>query len=359
MLSIGRLCWVKNNNKGKTVFKKFISFTPIIIVSIGMSACSTAKKPNTQKSIIKATTIQTKAPVETKETKVEIAPVVYEKRSPRVRKRAPARRVVRRIPRSSYNNSFGNKLSNAALGRLRSSVTYNGSYVKIAYPWGDVPPNIGVCTDVVIRSYRKLGIDLQQQVHQDMSAAFNSYPNPRKWGLSRPDTNIDHRRVYNLRNFFARRGAGVPITRNPSDYRAGDLVTWMVGPDLPHIGVVVNRPSKADPRRKMIVHNIANGPEMEDVLFKFPITGHYRYTKAHMGNIPKAQYAARKPRRNSNSLSQAQLSQAANLLAIQSKYQKALNQNTVNKVDDANALKSNKPITIALNKDALSELLSH
>ncbi len=338
------------------MLKKLSLLTSLLIVSVSMTGCSTAKKPKIQKTK-KATTIQTTVPA----AKVEkVAPVVYEKRSPKVRRAVAKRRpVYKKIPRrSSYNGSFGHKLSTAALGRLRSNVTYNGSYVKIAYPWGDVPASIGVCTDVVIRSYRKLGIDLQQQVHQDMSAAFASYPNPRKWGLSRPDTNIDHRRVYNLRNFFARRGAGLPITRNPSDYRAGDLVTWMVGPDLPHIGVVVNKPSKADPRRKMIVHNIANGPQMEDVLFRFPITGHYRYTRAHMGKTPKANYASRKPATRSNRLSQDQLAQAATLLAG---FTTPAPRKKQDRVDLANlaAKTSNKSVQLAtLNKSAIAELLS-
>jgi len=280
------------------VFKKLSLLTPIIMISVSLVGCSGAEAPKTVKTSIE---------------KVEVAPVVYEKRKPQIRKTTYKERAAPR--RRTYHNSFGNQLSNAALGRLNSNVTYNGSYIKIAYPWGDVPQNIGVCTDVVIRSYRKLGIDLQQQVHQDISAAFNAYPNPKKWGLSRPDTNIDHRRVYNLRAFFARRGAALPITRNPTDYRAGDLVTWMVGPDLPHIGVVVNRPSKADPRRKMIVHNIAHGPQMEDILFRFPITGHYRYTRAHMGNIPKPIYASNGNNARSNGLSQQQLRDAASILA--------------------------------------------
>ena len=147
-----------------------------------------------------------------------------------------------------------------------------------------------------------------------MITAFNSYPNPQKWGLSRPDTNIDHRRVYNLRKFFQRQGAALPITRNARDYKPGDLVTWMVGPDLPHIGVVVDRPSRADPNRMMIVHNIAQGPQMEDVLFRFRITGHYRYTSAHVGNAPQTYYASNQSQTRKNQMSYDQLVQAANLL---------------------------------------------
>lgn len=271
-----------------------------------MTACSSNKShkvATTQKTI--------KAPTTVAKKQAKVIPVVYEKRSPRTRSSS------QRMPTTVANGPFASNLSNAALGRLQSRVRYDGSYVKIGYPWGDVPQNIGVCTDVVIRSYRKLGIDLQQQVHRDMSAAFHSYPNPRKWGLSRPDTNIDHRRVYNLRQFFARRGASLPITRNPADYRPGDLVTWMVGKDLPHIGVVVDRRSRTDPNRFLIVHNIANGPQIEDILFRFPISGHYRYTPNHMGNIPKATYVStRQPKgmSNTDAMNYATLVEVANTL---------------------------------------------
>ncbi len=323
------------------MLKKLSALTPLVVISIGMTACSGAKQP------------VSRASSELIETKVEVIPVVYEKRSPKPR---PAR-----IRKSLHHGSFASKLSCAALGRLRSNVTYNGSYVKIGYPWGDVPSNIGVCTDVVIRSYRKLGIDLQQQVHQDMSTAFNSYPNPRKWGLSKPDTNIDHRRVYNLRAFFARRGAGLPITRNPNNYRPGDLVTWMVGPDLPHIGLVVDRPSKADPQRKMIVHNIANGPQMEDILFRFRITGHYRYTPDKMGNIPTAIYASR-AKSNTDSMNYEQLVAAANRLAnvdVPSTTARVKNtQDTIDKVNQANGVTADSLQIATLSNDSIKELLN-
>lgn len=281
--------------------KKLTVLMPIILICTGITGCSGTKPSQANsstlnKKVVKSTDISSK----------KMIPVVYEKRSPK--------RNVRRAVNSNSVGPFSHKLSNAALQRLQSRVTYDGKYVKIGYPWGDVPANIGVCTDVVIRSYRKLGIDLQKEVHKDMSAAFNSYPNPRKWGLSRPDTNIDHRRVYNLRQFFQRKGAGLPITRNPRDYKPGDLVTWMVGPDLPHIGVVVNKRSPSDPNRLMIVHNIAEGPQMEDILFRFRITGHYRYTSAHVGNSPKTYYASKQSQPRRNQMSYDQLVQAANLL---------------------------------------------
>lgn len=173
--------------------------------------------------------------------------------------------------------SFAQRLSYAAKDRTRHHVRYDGRYVKIGYPWGDVPQNIGVCTDVVIRSYRKLGVDLQQQVHKDIAGDFYAYPNLSKWSLKGPDRNIDHRRVYNLKAFFKRHGYSYPISYKPEQYKPGDIVTWIIGPGQEHIGIVVDQRSKQDPKRHMIVHNIAEGPKMEDVLFRMPISGHYRY----------------------------------------------------------------------------------
>jgi len=153
-------------------------------------------------------------------------------------------------------------------------VRYDGSYRKIAYPGGDVPDHMGVCTDVIIRTYRAAGIDLQVEVHEDMRAAFSEYPT--RWGLGKPDSNIDHRRVLNLMTFFRRQGAAVSVSRDPADYLPGDLVTWLVPVNLPHIGIVV-RARTEDGKRPLIVHNIGRGPRREDILFNFPITGHYRY----------------------------------------------------------------------------------
>jgi len=142
--------------------------------------------------------------------------------------------------------TFAEELAQAALARTMHRVRYDGRYLKIAYPMGDVPENIGVCTDVVIRSYRELGIDLQQDVHEDIRRNFSKYPSKKRWGLRRPDTNIDHRRVYNLQAFFERKGESIPITHDPRDYKPGDLVTWQVGPKLPHIGVVLDIVSDED-----------------------------------------------------------------------------------------------------------------
>lgn len=166
------------------------------------------------------------------------------------------------------------KLVAAARQQTRSAVIYDGSYTRIAYPMGDVPLARGVCTDVVIRAYRAIGIDLQVLVHEDMRGHFGLYP--RLWGLSQPDTNIDHRRVPNLQKFFERVDAKVRDAGAAPAYLAGDLVTWMLPGNLPHIGIVSDRRA-TDTSRPLIIHNIGAGPVEEDMLFAYPITGHYRY----------------------------------------------------------------------------------
>lgn len=171
-------------------------------------------------------------------------------------------------------DEFARSLVQAALDRTAHHVDYDGSYHRIDYPGGDVPDNIGVCTDVIVRSYRVIGIDLQQLVHEDMTADFGAYP--AIWGLSRPDPNIDHRRVPNLRTFFERNGTVLSTSENPGEYRPGDLVTWTLPGNLPHIGIVTDARSR-DGLRPLVVHNIGAGPKLEDTLFAYPITGHYRY----------------------------------------------------------------------------------
>jgi len=172
--------------------------------------------------------------------------------------------------------SFYERLSESAIELTKQIVDYDASYFTIAYPNGDVPGNKGVCTDVVIRAYRKVGIDLQKEVHEDMKSNFSKYP--KIWGLKRPDSNIDHRRVPNLMVFFERHGTVKPITNNPVDYVPGDIVCWNLGGEVTHIGIVVNRRSN-DVKRYQIVHNIGRGQMMEDCLFEFKIIGHYRYQK--------------------------------------------------------------------------------
>ena len=162
----------------------------------------------------------------------------------------------------------------AAIERTSHKVWYDGSYQSLAYPMGDVPDHLGVCTDVVVRAYRSLGVDLQELVHEDMKSAFAEYPT--KWGLRRPDPNIDHRRVPNLRTFLRRHGRVLASTHEGKDYRPGDLVTWMLPGNLPHIGIVAIGRSD-DGLRPLIIHNIGAGPVVSDCLFDYPITGHYEY----------------------------------------------------------------------------------
>lgn len=161
-----------------------------------------------------------------------------------------------------------------AYARQQIGVTihYDGAYEQIPYPGGDVPIVRGVCTDVVIRALRHLGFDLQKEVHEDMKAHFSAYP--KLWGLKRPDKNIDHRRVPNLRTFFSRRGWSLPISNNPADYLPGDLVTCTVGGHLPHIMIVSDR--KSPDGTPLMIHNIGAGAQEEDALFSYPLTGHYR-----------------------------------------------------------------------------------
>ncbi len=163
-----------------------------------------------------------------------------------------------------------------ALARQQIGVTveYDPAYVSLSYPGGDVPPDRGVCTDVVIRALRHLGFDLQKEVHQDMKKNFSAYPSRKNWGLKRPDKNIDHRRVPNLQTFFKRKGWSVPITDKPQDYHPGDLVTCMLPGNLPHIMIVSDR--KSAEGIPLVIHNIGAGTEEEDALFMFTITGHYR-----------------------------------------------------------------------------------
>jgi uncharacterized protein len=163
----------------------------------------------------------------------------------------------------------------AAIERTHHSVRYDPAYVRIPYPGGDVPSDTGVCTDEIIRAYRAVGVDLQKEVHEDMRDNFSAYPRKWKWNSGYPDTNIDHRRVPNLMVFFSRKGESLPLTARREDYHPGDLVTYDLGAGVPHIGIVVDR--KGGSGVFMIVHNIGEGPKMEDVLFNWKITGHYRY----------------------------------------------------------------------------------
>lgn len=167
-------------------------------------------------------------------------------------------------------------LVNAARAQIGVTTRYDPAYVRLAYPMGDVPISRGVCTDVIIRAYRKQGKDLQVLVNNDMKRAWRHYP--KLWGLKRTDKNIDHRRVPNLEVFFKRHGKQLPISKNKASYQAGDIVTWRLnagGKNLPHIGIVSNKTSwNGTP---LIIHNIGSGTQEENMLFHYKITGHFRY----------------------------------------------------------------------------------
>jgi len=169
--------------------------------------------------------------------------------------------------------TFSQRLAYAAEDIVDPGVVYDAAYVQIPYPNGDVPAKRGVCADVVIRAYRRVGIDLQARVHEDMQAHFSAYP--RMWGLHRPDPNIDHRRVYNLAAFFKRHGATLPVTKHGADYQPGDIVVWRVQ-NQGHIGIVSSLCSRSRDRY-LIVHNSGGGQVLQDMLFNYPIIGHYRY----------------------------------------------------------------------------------
>lgn len=172
--------------------------------------------------------------------------------------------------------TFYDRLADSAIILTKQRVKYDPSYFQINYPNGDIPAGKGVCTDVIIRAYRKLGIDLQKEVHEDMKANFNKYP--KSWGLSKPDKNIDHRRVPNLMTFFSRHGTVKQISQNPDDYFPGDVVCWNLGGGLTHIGIV-SKIKTANGQRHLIIHNIGAGQVLEDCLFSYAIIGHYRYGK--------------------------------------------------------------------------------
>lgn len=172
------------------------------------------------------------------------------------------------------SGDFGSKLAASALKRTQAKVVYDPTYYKIDFPNGDIAENKGVCTDVIIRSYRAHDIDLQELVHEDMKWHFRQYP--QIWGLQKPDTNIDHRRVPNLQRFFSRKGDSLSISKKASDYQPGDLVAWRLLDGATHIGLVVPGPGHKHDER-WIVHNIGSGPKWEDCLFSYEVLGHYRY----------------------------------------------------------------------------------
>ncbi len=179
-------------------------------------------------------------------------------------------------PQSPKNEVLFSPIVRAARSQIGKTTSYDPSYVGLSYPGGDVPLEKGVCTDVVVRALRgAVNLDLQKLVHEDMKIEFYAYP--KIWGLKKPDANIDHRRVPNLKTYFKRRGFSLPVTRRPEDYLAGDLVTCTVGRNLAHIMIVSDK--KTVGGVPFVIHNIGSGTKEEDRLFDFPITGHYRVTE--------------------------------------------------------------------------------
>ncbi|WP_243493149.1 DUF1287 domain-containing protein [Massilia violaceinigra] len=176
------------------------------------------------------------------------------------------------------------RLVDAARSQIGVTTKYDPRYERLAFPGGDVPAERGVCTDVVVRAYRKVGVDLQELVHRDMKAAWSAYP--KLWQLKRPDPNIDHRRVPNLATFFTRHGKSMTPAREAAAYQAGDVVTWMLPGNLPHIGIVADKRTPAGV--PLVIHNIGNGTQIEDMLFAYPLTGHYRFNPADKAPVKTA-----------------------------------------------------------------------
>jgi uncharacterized protein YijF (DUF1287 family) len=176
------------------------------------------------------------------------------------------------LPGSSLAASNARQLVAAARAQIGVTKSYDPAYVALKYPGGDVPMETGVCSDVVVRAFRKLNLDLQQLVHEDMKAGFPQYP--QKWGLKKPDPNIDHRRVPNLMKYFERRGVAAKISKRAGDYQAGDVVAWDLGQGITHIGIVSDQVTANG--TPLIIHNIGQGAQEEEVLFRYEIIGHYR-----------------------------------------------------------------------------------
>ena len=184
----------------------------------------------------------------------------------------PPPSVARPLPANASPQT--KQLVDAAIEQSKVTTGYDPSWVKIDYPNGDVSSETGVCSDVIVRAFRKAGIDLQKEVHEDMTRARSEYP--RKWGASGTDTNIDHRRVLNLTTYFERQGKSLPITNDRADYLPGDVVAWELSDGVEHIGILTNLSSEPG-KHYLIVHNIGAGARVEDVLLAWKIIGHYRY----------------------------------------------------------------------------------
>ncbi|KAB8044300.1 DUF1287 domain-containing protein [Janthinobacterium aquaticum] len=175
----------------------------------------------------------------------------------------------------AFSATASTPLVAAARSQVGVTLSYDPRYERLTYPGGDVPPERGVCTDVVVRAYRKLGADLQVLVHEDMKKSWAVYQKNGRWQMKAPDRNIDHRRVPNLATFFGRHGSSLPPSKAPHDYRPGDIVTWLLPGNLTHIGIVSDKQTSSGV--PLIIHNIGAGTREEDILFGYAVTGHYRW----------------------------------------------------------------------------------
>ena len=183
------------------------------------------------------------------------------------------------VQEASAAPDWRSRLVETAREQIGVTTFYDPTYVRLDYPGGDVAPDRGVCTDVIVRAYRRaFGLDLQKLVHEDMGANFAAYP--KTWGLKATDRNIDHRRVGNLATFFARKGVSLPVSEDLADFQPGDLVTQMLPGNLPHIVIVSSDRSADVPERPLVIHNIGAGALQEDTLFAFRQTGRYRFAPA-------------------------------------------------------------------------------
>ena len=187
-----------------------------------------------------------------------------------------ARRVQTTQRTSAIESPVIRRVVEAAVEQTEYTLYYDPAYVRLDYPGGDVPAERGVCSDVIVRAFRKgAGVDLQKEVHEDMKRTFSAYP--RKWGLTKTDANIDHRRVANLMTYFERKGKALAISAKAKDYLPGDVVAWELSDGLLHIGIVTNILSETTTDAYQIVHNIGGGARVEDRLFSWKVIGHYRY----------------------------------------------------------------------------------
>lgn len=176
---------------------------------------------------------------------------------------------------AEIQNESIKKMLESAVEQTTLTKSYDPAYVVLPYPNGDVPIETGVCSDVVIRGFRKAGVDLQKEIHEDMSTNFSVYP--KKWGLKKADPNIDHRRVPNLQTYFTRKGKSLQITDKAENYKPGDVVAWHLDEKgTTHIGLVSNMWNETT-KRYLIIHNIGSGTKAEDVVFEWKIVGHFRY----------------------------------------------------------------------------------